>query len=120
MVTQLCGRGDVRHALFVGACIAAGTLLGPLCFALWAATGGPAISTLVALQCVAVALTLSGTWVTGNKHVAGPALSAVAAAVFVALNIVAGLWIVAGLSALSVAINVRNAMKWGRARNAAI
>lgn len=72
------------------------------------------MTALIALQVVAVALTLSGTWVTGNKHFAGPMLSAVAALVFVALNIVAGLWIVAGLSALSAIVNVRNAVKWGR------
>lgn len=68
----------------------------------------------IALQCVAVALTLAGTWITGNKRTAGPALSAVAAAVFVVLNIYVGLHIVAALSALSVALQLRNAWKWGR------
>jgi hypothetical protein len=68
----------------------------------------------IAMQCAAVVFCLGGTWITGNKHVTGPALSAIGAAVFVALNVYTNLWIVATLSALTVVLNLRNVMKWSR------
>lgn len=68
----------------------------------------------IVLQLAAVAFSLSGTWVTGNRHVAGPALTAASGAVFVVLNVFVGLWIVAALSALSVIVNLRNVVKWWR------
>lgn len=71
--------------------------------------------TAIVLQIAAVVFVLGGSWITGNKNVAGPLLSAAGAAVFVALNIGVDLWIAAGLSALAVVVNIRNAWLWWRA-----
>lgn len=68
------------------------------------------------LQLVACGTTLAATWLTGNKHVAGPALNILAALGFAAVNAWADLWLCAVFSATMGALNARNFIRWQRER----
>jgi hypothetical protein len=64
------------------------------------------------LQVIACGTTLAATYLIGNKHVAGPALSVMAALSFAVVNAYAGLWLCAGFSATMALMNARNFICW--------
>lgn len=66
------------------------------------------------LQIVACSVTLAATWLVGNKHASGPALSVVAALCFAAVNAWADLWLCAAFSATMGVVNARNFIRWMR------
>jgi hypothetical protein len=70
------------------------------------------MDTSLILQIVACGITLAATWMTGNKHVSGPALNIAAALCFAVVNAYADLWLCAVFSATMALMNARNLIRW--------
>jgi hypothetical protein len=70
------------------------------------------MSVIDVLQWFACGATLLSTYLHGRVNKMGPAIAVVSAVLFMTINICAGLYIVAGVSALSVILNSRNFFLW--------
>lgn len=70
------------------------------------------MDTVILLQGVAAMTCAISMWLMGDKSVAGPALALFSDVCFLAVDAIAGLWVLAAFTVIMLFIHLRNLLKW--------